>query len=413
MARMELQRAVAAMALLAVACGSANHASTLTPTPSAVGATSTPTSYPSPGNPSPNNASPSYPSPTYPIPPTASSTPTGQCPAVQPAPQFQPSAPSSRNLALVWLKGSGAFVVRDITDINHPFAVSTLNGIGVPRFASPSDVSFATDTELVRMPFSAYPRTTVASLCLGSAGFAWSPDGTTAAYVTDDQSRTGSMLHVVSGGQDRVVSSMPAFAWGVGCAGQCADTADERLLYSPDGAYISLVQTWGGPMFRVWTSDGRVLTAVDSGAPDSSLTMSAWSGSALYYRDGKGVEAWRNGTTSLILPGVKWIRPKASAAGGKIVYEARDSANVPNVYLLDTTTGTVKQIAASRSEPAFLTSRFIWYKGERPCTSTDTYPCNSWATTIESGTTYIYDLQTGTEIESIITKVWDVWPHPA
>src|SRR5260370_21579904 len=115
MAPMGLQRAVAAMALLAVACGSANHASTNTPTPSAVGATSTPTSYPSPGNPSPSNTSASYPSPTYPIPPTASSIPTGQCPAVQPAPQFQPSPPSSRNLALVWLKASSAFDLRVIT----------------------------------------------------------------------------------------------------------------------------------------------------------------------------------------------------------------------------------------------------------------------------------------------------------
>src|SRR5260370_18720997 len=413
MAPMGLQRAVAAMDLLAVACGSANNASTNTPTASAVGATSTPTSYPARGHQSPSNTAASDPSPTYPIPPTASSIPMGQCPAVQPAPQFQPSAPSSRNLALVWLKGSSAFVVRDITDINHPFAVSTLNGIGVPQFASPSDVSFATDTELVRMPFSANPRTTVSSLCLGAIGFAWTPDGTTAAYVTDDQPQAGSTLHLVSGGQDRVVSSMPRFLWGVGCAGQCADTADARLLYSPDGAYISLVQTWGGPMFRVWTSGGKVVSSVDSGAPDSSITMSVWSGNVLYYRDAKGVEAWRNGTTSLILPGVKWIRPQASAAGGKIVYEARDSANVPNVYVLDTTTGTVKQIAASRSEPAFLTSGFIWYKGERPCTSTDTYPCNSWATTIESCKTYIYDVQAGTETESIIANVCDVWPHPA
>src|SRR5260370_15761657 len=135
MARMGLKGAVAVMALLAVAWGSANHASPNTPTPSAVGATSTPTSYPSPGNPSPSNTSASYPSPTYPIPPTASSIPTGQCPAGQPAPQFQPSSPSRRNLARVWLKGSSAVVVRDITDINQPFAVSTLNSIGVPQFA--------------------------------------------------------------------------------------------------------------------------------------------------------------------------------------------------------------------------------------------------------------------------------------
>jgi hypothetical protein len=35
------------------------------------------------------------------------------------------------------------------------------------------------------------------------------------------------------------------------------------------------------------------------------------------------------------------------------------------------------------------------------------------STTTFSETTYIYDLQTGTEWESIITNVADAWPHGA
>jgi hypothetical protein len=31
--------------------------------------------------------------------------------------------------------------------------------------------------------------------------------------------------------------------------------------------------------------------------------------------------------------------------------------------------------------------------------------------TLPTGKTYIYDLQTGTETESRITAVYDVWPH--
>jgi len=60
----------------------------------------------------------------------------------------------------------------------------------------------------------------------------------------------------------------------------------------------------------------------------------------------------------------------------------------------------------------FLTSRYIWYEGERACVAADVcgsapggHPLN--------GKTYIYDLQTGTETESIITGVADVWPQPA
>jgi hypothetical protein len=408
MVRLGSVRVVAVIALLAVACGSAKHASALPVTPSPVGTTSTPTSYPSPiAEPS------SSPSPTYPSPTTATSART-QCPAVQAAPQFPASTPSNRNLALVWLQGSSAFVVRDITDINHPFDVSTLTGIGgLPQFASGSDVSFVTDTDLVRMPFSGHPNTRVTSLCLGSIGFAWSPDGTTAAYVTDDQSLTGSTLHLVSGGQDRVVSSMPAFAWGTGCEGPpCADNSDQRVLYSPDGAYISLVQTWGGPALRVWTSGGTVLKAVDSSTRDASMTMSVWSGDALYFRDNVGVQRWRGGTQSLVLSGVAWIRPKASPGGGQIVYVARQLGE-PDVFMLDTASGNVRLLAKLRSEPVFLTSRFIWYQGERPCASGDPYPCSSGGLTIASGKTYIYDLQTGAETESTIANVWDVWPHPA
>jgi len=141
--------------------------------------------------------------------------------------------------------------------------------------------------------------------------------------------------------------------------------------------------------------------------------MSVWSGEVLYYRDAAGVEAWRDGVQTLVLPGVAWIRPKASPTGGAIVYEARDSSGAPDVYLLDTASGSVRVIARSRSEPAFLTNRYIWWQGERPCVASDPYPCGSVFKSLPSGKTYIYDLQDGTETESVITAVADVWPHAA
>jgi hypothetical protein len=143
---------------------------------------------------------------------------------------------------------------------------------------------------------------------------------------------------------------------------------------------------------------------------NSNATMSVWSGNALYWRDDKGVEMWRDGSQSLVLPGVSWIRPHASPAGGQIVYETRDANySTAHVFLLDTATGQTRQLAQSRSEPAFLDSHDVWYMGERPCASSD--PCVVGPTIATRP--YIYDLQSGTEYQSIITTVWDVWPHPA
>jgi hypothetical protein len=76
--------------------------------------------------------------------------------------------------------------------------------------------------------------------------------------------------------------------------------------------------------------------------------------------------------------------------------------------MLDTLTGNGRELKSSRSEPAFLNAHLIWYEGEVPCA-----PGSCLAATTASGKYYIYDLRDGTETQSIISAVWDVWPHPA
>lgn len=396
---------LAVLALVAVSCGA------VPPTPVGTAVSETRTALP----PTPTVAS-------LPTQTTASGARAlDQCTATQPRMQFARSAPSSRNLALVSLNWSKDWVVRDITDMNHSFTVSSVGSqIGyLAQFVNATELSDRDgNLNLVRMPLSGSPRTVFAQCVHGL--FAWSPDGTTAAYVTvlekSSGNRTdqfGSELHLVTAGGNRVVSTMPPFWWDGGCDGSCADSMDLRLLYSPDGAYISLVQTMGGPSLRVWASSGKVLASTDDASP---LTMSLWSGNSLYFRDGKGVQRWRDGTESLVLPGVAWMRPKASPGGGQIVFAQRaanDEYGQPSVFMFDTAAGTTRLIAKSRNDPAFLTSRYIWYRGQRPCVAGDPYQCHGEAPWFATGKAYIYDLQTGTESESIITSVLDVWPHPA
>jgi WD40 repeat protein len=333
--------------------------------------------------------------------PTPKATPTTE---PNPCPPIRATTPaaSNPNLALVTLS-NGCLVVRDITDINHAKSVGSLEGWVnfPPQFVSATAISYMDTRGLLRTPLSGSPRTLVAGR--SAYFFAWSPDGKTAAYLTSGFG-TKMQLHLVSAGKDRLVSSMPGLPAVFGCESQaCGDGWDFHLSYSPDGRFITWAQNITD-VFRMWTASG-----VDVTPKTPSIQKTIWSGSGFYFQDSKGIEVWRSGAISTFMPGVSWIRPKASPGGGQIVYETRDSAGVARTYVVDTATAKVRGLGTWRAEPAFLTSRFIWDQGERSCKANE---CVS-GSAIGTGHTYIYDLLTGTETESVITSVLDVWPHPA
>lgn len=364
-------RLLAMAALLAAACGSANPPATA-------------------GGPSPTSSfTPS---------PTAVATPS-------PTQQVECPPPSNRCLAVVALRGVNPWVVRDITSITHPKTVSTFM-TSPPQFVSGTDLSYSDDSGLFRAPLTGSPRTLVSKSGQGSI-FDWSPGGTTVAYLA--QSGSGLALHLHGAGQDRVIAgSIPAIPV-TGCESQfCGQDWDLGLSYSPTGAYISLVESLAGVnAFRLWSSDGKLLISSDS----ASRSMSVWSGDTFYFPGAKGVDMWRDGVTSSFLPGVTWIRPNASSAGSQIVYASKDAQGWAHTFIVDTTTRQVHELKKARSAPRFLTSRYVWYKGQRACVASDYCP-SGW-TVVDSGKTYIYDLQDGTETESVITQVFDVWPHAA
>jgi hypothetical protein len=360
--------------------------------------------------------------------PTGNASSASRVDTLTPNPVSPTAAPSIHYLALVILRGSNVIVVRDITDLSQAKTIGALGplpasvGYGAPsdRFVSATEVSYVggkTDdayglpTGLFRAPFSGSPNTAVVTGSDALFAFAWSPDGNEFAYLTG--SYTGSVVHQSRAGVDTTVGSLPLLPISgcevAPCPGPFQDPADKwdfRLSYSPDGAYIAVVQNGIRSFFRVWGSDGTLLSSADGGG----ATMSVWSGSSLYFRDATGVEVWRSGVISTFLRGVEWIRPKASPDGRLIVYEARQLGSA-HVFIVDTTSGQIRDLGQGRSEPAFLTSRYIWYEAEPACVAEGT--CQSSFPGIASGKTYIYDLQDGTETESTITSVLDVWPHAA
>jgi hypothetical protein len=364
----------------------------------------TPSSSPSPSESSTASAAAS---------PMPSATP---CVIAAP-PAFAASAPSDRILALVTLTGSQQIVVRDITNLDSP---ATVASPGIPSYLGPSlvnasELAAINDHGVVRMPLGGTPPMQASYVCPPAAvvRYGWSRDGRYLTYVAEVEDattpgRTTFNWHLVTNGSDHLIGMAPAWCHCDGETGQ--DISDFRVGFSTDGSSVFLVEDLviSANDVQIRRLDGTLVTEMKPVAPDS-ISMGVWSGGSLYFRDSRGVEAWTNGTVRPVLPGVAWIRPKANPAGGEITYFARGSDGLGHVYVVSTATGQISQLTtAPRTEPVFLTPRYIWYQGERLCTLADQCP---FYKTTPTGVTYIYDRLTGTESVSRISAVYDVWPH--
>jgi hypothetical protein len=330
---------------------------------------------------------------------------------------------SDRNLVLGRLEGSTATVVRDITDIAHPTNTAIIQlastspdpwGPWKPAFVGGTEVADGTGTSLSVVTLPSAQRTTIYQGCPYSiVTFGWSPSGDYLTYVREINFPAGSPQfewHLVGRGADRLLATTAAWCH---CDGEGpADNYSLASGFSPDGNYVLLVESGVGTGaaasvgIQVRNLNGDlVVTETYAGMP-------VWSGGDLYFRNSSGVLKWHTGTTTMLLSGVQWIRPNSSPAGGKIVYWARAADGLGRVYLLDLTSGTTRELSTEpRMEPVFLSSRYIWYEGERACTDADT-KC-VFQHTMPTGITYVYDLGDGTELQSAIAAAYDVWPHGA
>lgn len=335
------------------------------------------------------------------------------------APAQLPTSPTSnRNLVLGKLRGSDQTVIRDITDIDHPSTIATPDLFGsstLASFVSASAISYVNSyRELVWAPLSGSAKLVVAATCGAPSihQFGWSPDGQSFTYTIDPQDPASAFQwHLASRGVDRVIGTAPLWCY----CGNGSEASSLTVSFSPDGQFVSLVEFVGPTDLQVRRLDGSLVgneIRDEQRSAPSPVTLGVWAGTDLFYRGSAGVERRRDGATTLFLPGVAWIHPKASPKGDQIVYAVRGSDGLSHVSFVSTSNGQAHQLSSRPAfEPFFLSSRYVWYKGERLCETGD--PCNWMLKTIFSGKTYIYDLQSGTEWESIITDIADVWPHGA
>jgi WD40 repeat protein len=239
--------------------------------------------------------------------------------------------------------------------------------------------------------------------------FRWSPDGQSFTYLLSDGDPNSVFgWHLVSGGVDREIGTAPRDC----ICGEFPEADRIALSFSPDGQLVSLVEALQmGTNLQVRRLDGSLVgTEIRGDRNATPVTMGVWSGTNLFFRDNQGVERWTNGTITPFLPGVAWLHPWASPDGGQIVYAVRGGDGLARVNVVDTASRLTRQLTNQpRNWPHFLTPRYVWYMGDRLCGPSDG-PCG---TATSTGTTYIYDLQTGAEYQSIITDIADVWPRGA
>jgi hypothetical protein len=411
-----VKRAVSVVLIaVSISCGSAKLSGTASPNAQTSTAQPSIAQTPLPGP--TNSAEPTpYPSAASGPRPSPQSSP---CPSPGPPGAFPTVSTSNRVLALVKLTGSESVVVRDVTDIDHPSTVTTVDlGANTPAtFVGPDQLSAPAAGGLALMPLSGNPKRTVVGSCGGIWTYAWSADGSALTYVVEANFPAPGPpwymdWHLVAGGADRVIGR---------AAGSCHCDGDRDVhfsfdvAFSPDGRYVSLVEDIpGGTDMQVRRLDGTLVTEIGSNAPNPGsqefTTLGVWDGNRLFFRDSKGVEAWRDGSVASVLIGTAWTASVASPAGGQIVFALEDADGLHHPSVLDTKTGTVRALSSHAGYGfAYLGPRYLWYAGERRCVVADRCPYVTG--NLPTGKTYILDLVTGTESESRITQVLDVWPH--
>jgi hypothetical protein len=421
MARGEM-RLIAALCLLATACGTFHlPTARLSPSPQTAAVSTSPTPVASP-SPDPSPSPVPTPDPPAAAPVASASRLGDPCSATQLRRSFPASPASNRNLVIAKVRGSDQTVIRDVTDINRASTIAAVNvagwggdGWGSPSFASASTISYIGDAHgLMRSALTGSEAQILVTACNFATivTWSWSPDGQSFTYVLEPADWSAHIFewHLVSAGVDRVIGKAPAWCH----CGNGSEDSSVDVRFSPDGHFVSLVDSfWNGTNLQVRRLDGSLVGTEIAGDPSQQnpVTMGVWSGTDLFFRDLRGVERWRGGAITLFLPGVSWLHPRASPTGSEIVYSARGSDGLARVYAVDSTNGQSRQLSSQpRTVPMFLTSRYIWYRGERLCGSNEPGMCLK---TTFTDKTYVFDMQTGTEFESIITDIADVWPHGA
>jgi hypothetical protein len=325
-------------------------------------------------------------------------------------------APATQEALLV-MQGSTTPILADVTDARNPRPICTITGSWSPQLVTQTSISWSATQGSPSAPGDSVVgvldlftgNSTVAATWTGG-GFmdglhAWSADRSFLAYVTSDASAV--MLHLLSGGGDRVVSTQGA----VPGRGVNPSEDDTYLGFSPDGAYFAFVQTFSssGDHLQIrHTTDGSL------GYSQALGTMATWgsTGSRLYFRApaGTAVSLWDSsgGVSQAFGQPLPWIRPRADPGDDNLAFTVRDSSGSPRVWVYGNGERSGGELPNVRSSPVWLNTTAVFYVEEAPCGSN----CGLGPATQPDGKTFTYDVGLQTESAARISQALGAWPRP-
>ncbi len=315
------------------------------------------------------------------------------------------------------IQGSTTPILADVSDARNPRTICTLTGSWSPQLVTQTMISWTatqgspgTPGESVVAALDLFTGTSTVVASWTGGGFmdglhAWSPDRGFLAYVTSNT--TALSLHLLSGGGDRVVSSLGA----VPGRGVNPAEDDAFLGFSSDGAFFAWVQTFSssGDHLQIrHTGDGSLAYSQASG------TMATWgsTGGNLYFR--KPLETvitlWDSsgGVSQAIAQQLAWIRPRADAGDDNLAFTVRDTTGTPHVWVYGLGRQQRGQLPNTRSSPMWLNTTAVFYVEEAPCGAN----CGPGPSTQPTGKTFTYDLGPQAETASKISQVLGAWPRP-
>jgi hypothetical protein len=276
-------------------------------------------------------------------------------------------------------------VLESLHDPAHPTTLCTIDGAYNVRFISGTEIGYVTNSSLnnpiegtsaiMRMSLTDLKPVAVASVQGEVMDLAWSPDGSSVAYLVYTYAPglgsgdANQLWQKTGNAPPRALTPLiPLFGRG-------GSISDQILVrFSPDGKYLLMVDTYvDGPApvspdqahFQVRAMPvGNLVwvppTALGSGDKIgfSFVTMAAWARTAdrLYYRDLAGVHTWDPpSTVGTMAGGLAWFSPSVSPDDRFVAYTVNLDTQ-PHVEVRDLVSNALRVLPGIRAAPFFVSS---------------------------------------------------------